>query len=85
VALLTFGFFAAHSVTSSWVGQRAGDRKAQASSLYLSLYYLGASITGAVAGIFWERYGWTGVGAFLMTLIVGSLTLAVPLRRAEVR
>lgn len=84
VALLTFGFFAAHSVTSSWVGRRAGDRKAQAASLYLSLYYLGASITGAVTGLFWERYGWTGVGVFLMALIACSLALAVPLRRAEV-
>jgi hypothetical protein len=35
VALLTVGFFAAHSVASSWVGRRARVAHAQASALYL--------------------------------------------------
>lgn len=44
--VLTTGFFAAHSVTSSWVGRRARRARAQASSLYLFCYYGGSSIAG---------------------------------------
>ncbi|MEQ1760248.1 MAG: MFS transporter, partial [Vicinamibacterales bacterium] len=33
VGLLTFGFFAAHAVTSAWIGLLAGTHKAQAASL----------------------------------------------------
>ena len=80
IALVTFGFFAAHSVTSSWVSQHARERKAQASSLYLSIYYLGASITGAVGGIFWERYRWPGVVSFLVTLLAIAVALSQALR-----
>jgi hypothetical protein len=47
VAILTFGFFASHSIASSWVGAGARQAKAQASSLYLLAYYLGSSIAGS--------------------------------------
>lgn len=39
--LFSAGFFAAHSVASSWIGPRARRAKGQASSLYLFSYYLG--------------------------------------------
>lgn len=34
IALLTIGFFAAHSVAASWVGRRAAGQSVQASALY---------------------------------------------------
>lgn len=37
--LFSAGFFAAHSVASSWIGPRARRAKGQASSLYLFSYY----------------------------------------------
>jgi MFS transporter, YNFM family, putative membrane transport protein len=78
VAVMTFGFFAAHSVTSSWVGLRAHERKAQASSLYLCCYYLGGSVMGATAGLFWEHGGWSGIAGFLIaTLLVALATASV--------
>lgn len=43
--LFSAGFFAAHSVASSWIGPRARAR-GQASSLYLFSYYLGSSWRG---------------------------------------
>ncbi len=49
VGLLTFGFFAAHAVTSTWIGVRARGGHAQASSLYIVFYYIGASVTGTLA------------------------------------
>lgn len=52
MTVLTTGFFAAHSVASSWVGHRAKRARGQASSLYLFSYYAGSSIAGTVGGIF---------------------------------
>jgi MFS transporter, YNFM family, putative membrane transport protein len=80
VAVLTFGFFAAHSIASSWVGVRARHAKAQASALYLFLYYLGSSLLGSLGGIFWADWGWSSVvamtGALLSLALVGAFSLA---------
>ena len=85
MGLVTIGFFASHSVASSWVGLRAREGKAQASALYLFFYYMGASIAGSVGGFFWSAYGWPGVAAFLFALLLVALTLArTSLSRAEV-
>ncbi|SFT62860.1 MFS transporter, YNFM family, putative membrane transport protein [Kosakonia arachidis] len=75
--LFTAGFFAAHSVASSWIGPRARRAKGQASSLYLFSYYLGSSVAGTLGGVFWHSYGWNGVGGFialmlLIAILVGS-------------
>lgn len=61
IALLTFGFFAGHSIISSWIGKVATHDKAQASSLYLLFYYVGSSVGGTAGGTFWSLYGWEGV------------------------
>lgn len=61
--LFTAGFFAAHSVASSWIGRRARRAKGQASSLYLFCYYVdpawpapSAACSGtASAGMAWRR------------------------------
>ncbi len=75
VGLLTFGFFAAHAITSAWIGQQAAQHKAQAASLYIVFYYLGASVTGTLAGSFWSRLGWNGVVGLvvLQTLVAIAL------------
>lgn len=71
--LFTAGFFAAHSVASGWIGPRARRAKGQASSLYLFSYYLGSSVAGTLGGVFWHRYGWTGVTLFISALLVLAL------------
>ena len=76
IGLVTVGFFASHSVASSWVGLRAREGKAQASALYLFFYYMGASIAGSVGGFFWSAYAWPGVAAFLVVLLIVAFTLA---------
>jgi YNFM family putative membrane transporter len=76
IGLVTIGFFASHSVASSWVGLRAREGKAQASALYLFFYYMGASIAGSVGGFFWTAYAWPGVAAFLVALLLIAVTLA---------
>lgn len=61
IAIMTLGFFAGHGVASGWVGAHARQDRALASSVYLTLYYLGASVLGTVAGAFWTAGGWTAV------------------------
>lgn len=80
VATLTFGFFGSHSVASSWVGKCALSDKAQASSLYLLFFYLGASLIGTIGGQFLSWYGWKGVvilisAALLLALLLSTLLL----------
>jgi YNFM family putative membrane transporter len=85
VGLFTCGFFSAHAIASSWVGRRARTAKAQASSLYLFSYYLGSSISGTLGGIFWSRFGWSGVAAMIALLIVTAFGVASLLLRMPVR
>ncbi|MCY1414464.1 Inner membrane transport protein YnfM [compost metagenome] len=82
--LFTFGFFAAHSVASSWIGRRALRAKGQASSLYLFCYYLGSSVAGTAGGVFWHHFGWMGVGLFIAALLVIALGIALHLSRLAV-
>jgi len=81
VALFTFGFFAAHSVASSWVGRLARRSKALASAAYLTAYYLGASAMGWLGGHAWQAGAWPGVFGFLALLWVGCVAIAVRLAR----
>jgi YNFM family putative membrane transporter len=82
--VFTFGFFGAHSVASSWIGRRATYAKGQASSLYLFSYYLGSSLAGTLGGVAWHYGGWNGIGAFIGTLLVIALAVAVKLARLPV-
>jgi YNFM family putative membrane transporter len=78
--LFTAGFFASHSVASSWIGPRA-RAKGQASSLYLFSYYLGSSIAGTLGGVFWHNYGWNGVGGFIALMLLLALFVGSRLHR----
>lgn len=79
--VFTAGFFAAHSVASSWIGRRARRAKAQASSLYLFCYYAGSSIAGTLGGIFWLNLGWLGVVSFIALLLLTALYVGQRLRQ----
>ena len=81
--LFTFGFFGAHSVSSSWIGRRATQAKGQASSLYLFCYYLGSSVAGTLGGVFWQAGGWDGLGLFIGSLLLISLAVALHLSRLQ--
>lgn len=70
VALFTFAFFAAHSLISAQVGSAALHAKAQASSLYLSFYYLGSSVVGYGGGYLWELGGWFSLLGMLAILLL---------------
>ncbi|MDW8848270.1 MFS transporter [Erwinia sp. MMLR14_017] len=81
--LFTAGFFAGHSVASSWIGPRARRAKGQASSLYLFSYYLGSSVAGTAGGVFWHQFGWQGITAFIIVLLMVALLVGVRLRSKQ--
>jgi YNFM family putative membrane transporter len=83
--LITVGFFAGHSLASSWVGRRSsmlpGGSPGIASSLYLFGYYGGSSIGGTVGGVVFDHAGWAGVVGYVTVLLAGALALSLTLRR----
>lgn len=81
IVVVTIGFFGAHSVASSWIGRRALRDRAQASSVYLCLYYLGSSVLGTAGGWAFAHGGWPGVVAFVGGLY--GIALAIALRLAR--
>lgn len=81
IVVVTAGFFAAHSVASSWVGRRASRHRAQAASLYLLFYYFGSSLLGTTGGWFWARLGWAGLAGFVTGLFLVALLVAIHLTR----
>lgn len=83
VVMFTFGFFGAHSVSSSWIGRRAIKAKGQASSLYLFSYYVGSSVAGTGGGVFWHYAGWNGIGVFVGLLLLMALGAALKLAKVK--
>jgi YNFM family putative membrane transporter len=79
IAVLTVGYFGAHSIASSWVGLRARHSKAQASALYLFFYYVGSSVAGSTGGLFWSASGWRGVVGFTGSLVILALLISLRL------
>ena len=77
MAILTFGFFGAHSVASSWVGRRATNNRAHATALYLFAYYLGSSVLGSLGGVVFGTAGWTGTVIAVAAALAIALVIAV--------
>ncbi|GAA0446812.1 MFS transporter [Lentibacillus halophilus] len=64
------GFFTAHSLTASSVGEEVSHHKGSASSLYLVSYYIGVSLGSSVLSPLWHRFGWTGLMVIIMCIPV---------------
>ncbi|HET9829285.1 MAG TPA: MFS transporter [Nocardioidaceae bacterium] len=75
--VFTFGFFATHSVASSWVSSRAEGRRGQAAAMYLLAYYLGSSAFGALIGLAYQYDGWPAAAAAIgLLFLLGAATVA---------
>ncbi|MCR8849290.1 MFS transporter [Rossellomorea sp. SC111] len=83
IAVFTYGFFAGHSIASSWVGRLALHDKAQASALYLSAYYAGSSVGGTVSGSFYHQFDWQGVVWMIVVLSVVSIGISLRLGKRD--
>ncbi len=85
-AVMTLGFFAAHSLASGWVAARAhatGGATAQASALYLVAYYTGATAPGALGPVAFLTGGWPRLLLLVGVLLGTALLLGVVLRRTR--
>ena len=81
MALLTFGFFTAHTAASGWIGRIARRNQSHASALYLLAYYAGSSIAGSSGGVVWRWGGWEAVVAFVGLLYAGAMVAALVVAR----
>jgi MFS transporter, YNFM family, putative membrane transport protein len=79
VAVVTVGYFGAHSIASSWVGRRGRASRAQAAAFYLFFLYVGSSVLGWAGGIAWSRAGWIGIASFTGVLVVAALLVGLRL------
>lgn len=75
------GFFASHSIASSWVSAYAKFAKVQATSLYLFFYYLGSSIFGTFSGYFWFYSKWLGISIFMIIVLICGIFLSLKLKK----
>lgn len=80
IAVVTIGFFGAHSIASAWVGRRAQAARGQAAAFYLFFYYLGSSVLGSAGGVAWTYAGWSGIALFCLLLGVVALGVGLYLR-----
>lgn len=80
---VTFGFFAAHSIASSWVGRRAREHRSLASALYLTAYYAGSSLLGWTSGLVWHLGAWHAVIIILTAALALCFGITMYLRHLE--
>jgi YNFM family putative membrane transporter len=81
ITVLTFGFFGAHSVASSWVGRRAIRDRSHATALYLCAYYLGSSVLGSLGGVVYGTAGWSGTVVAVVAVLIVALLIAIVVLR----
>ncbi len=70
LALLTFSFFAVHTMASRMVAMHAKEGKSSATSIYWLVYYLGSSVLGSGTGYLLHATSWMGFILFLMFVIL---------------
>jgi YNFM family putative membrane transporter len=71
LVLITGGFFTGHAIASGAVSRTATTGRAQASALYLTAYYAGASLGGTVGASAYHSAGWSGTVALALAAVVG--------------
>jgi YNFM family putative membrane transporter len=81
LVITTAGFFAAHSVASSWVSARSAKLGMQGSAVYVFCYYLGSSVGGTIGGLVFSDRGWPGVTGYTGAFLIAVLIIAILLRR----
>lgn len=63
LVVLCVGMFAVQSTAPAYVNRNAEGAKGAASALYVSFYYVGATLGAFLPGHAYQRWGWSGVVA----------------------
>lgn len=77
LAICSTGVFAAQTSASGFVGLAANHNRALAVGLYGSFYYLGGSAGAALPGYFWNWRGWPACAAFIASVQILTVVLAL--------
>jgi predicted MFS family arabinose efflux permease len=77
LAICCTGVFAAQTAGSGFVGVAAERHRALAVGLYATFYYLGGSAGAVVPGYFWNWGGWPACVAFIASVQVLTVTMAL--------
>lgn len=81
VALVTLGFFGAHSIASSWVGARVSVLGGKGAALYLFFYYAGAAVLSTGGGLAWDAGGWPTIVVYASGIAALALLAGLFLAR----
>ncbi len=74
LVVLCVGMFAVQSTAPAFVNANAAGAKGAAGALYVTFYYVGASVGSFLPGYAWQAWGWPGVaGSCVTALAVGLL------------
>jgi predicted MFS family arabinose efflux permease len=76
LALSSTGVFLAQAAANAYITATADGNKAGAVGVYLTCYYLGGSCGAIVPALFWERWGWVGCVALVISFQVLTLLIA---------
>jgi MFS transporter, YNFM family, putative membrane transport protein len=77
--------FLCQSVSTSFVALAAEHGHSSAVGLYVTWYYIGGSIGGAVPGLIWNRTGWPGCVAVTVAVLVMMAAIVWRFWRAPLR
>lgn len=75
LAAMTFGFFGAHSIQSSYIATLTDSSKSHASTLYLLGYYVGSSLLTILGGHIFVKFDWLGIG--LLSLVLTLIAVVI--------
>jgi YNFM family putative membrane transporter len=77
LAITCSGVFLAQTSASNFVGLAAKGHRALAAGLYASFYHTGGSLGAAVPGYFWSLGGWPACVAFIASVQLLTVLLAL--------
>ena len=77
LTICSTGTFAAQTAGSGFIGLAADRYRALAVGMYATFYYIGGSLGAAVPGYFWNRGGWPACAAFIVSVQILTVVLAL--------
>ncbi len=73
LVILCVGMFAVQSTAPAFVNANARGAKGAAGALYVTFYYVGASLGSLLPGYAWQAWGWPGVASACVAALVAGL------------
>ena len=70
LTIFSCGIFVAQAAGNSYLGIAAAHNRAAAVGLYVTAYYVGGTLGGAIPGYFWNSGGWPACVAFILLVQV---------------